>query len=44
MAGVVDKRFLHDGTTHETPHMSANEFLPECIHHLASANDSALEV
>ena len=27
MAIVVDKRFLHDGTTHETLHMTAYEFL-----------------
>ena len=31
MAGVVDKRFLHDGTTHETLHMTAYEFLLERI-------------
>ena len=33
MASVVDKRFLHDGTTHETLHMTAYEFLLERIQH-----------
>ena len=33
MAGVVDKRFLHDGTTHETLHMTAYGFLLERIQH-----------
>ena len=31
MASVVDKRFLHDGTTHEALHMTAYEFLLERI-------------
>ena len=31
MASVVDKRFLHDGATHETLHMTAYEFLLERI-------------
>ena len=33
MASVIDKRFLHDGTTHETLHMTAYEFLLERIQH-----------
>ena len=33
MASVVDKRFLRDGTTHETLHMTAYEFLLERIQH-----------
>ncbi len=33
MASVVDKRFLHDGMTHETLHMTAYEFLLERIQH-----------
>ena len=33
MASVIDKRFLHDGTTHESLHMTAYEFLLERIQH-----------
>ena len=33
MASVVDKRFLRDGTTHETLRMTAYEFLLERIQH-----------
>ena len=33
MASVVDKRYLHDGTTHETLHMTAYEFMLERIQH-----------
>ncbi|MCE2518641.1 MAG: DUF3800 domain-containing protein [Alphaproteobacteria bacterium] len=33
MASVIGKRFLHDGTTHETLHMTAYEFLLERIQH-----------
>ena len=33
MASVVDKRFLHEGTTHETLHMTAYEFVLERIQH-----------
>ena len=33
MASVVDKRFLHDGMTHETLHLTAYEFLLERIQH-----------
>ena len=33
MASVMDKRFLHDRTTHETLHMTAYEFLLERIQH-----------
>ncbi|MCY4440139.1 MAG: DUF3800 domain-containing protein [Deltaproteobacteria bacterium] len=33
MASVVDKRFLHDGMTHEALHMTAYEFVLERIQH-----------